>query len=99
MPSDRQAIQQYFYKMNRILTWSLVVLLALVSAIFWLLGYASTDVYSIEIGLVFMGLAVVFYKLPYVSYWVTKRRFRAHQTAAGLLDGDWKSFRTWIDQA
>lgn len=74
-------------------------MLALISAVFWYLGYASTDVYSIRIGLILMGLAVVFYKLPYVSYVYTSRRFKDHPQAQELFAGGWKSFSRWVNQA
>ena len=99
MPDDVQAIRQCYLQMNRLLTWSLVALVAIVSAVLWLLGVASTEEHSIKIGLVLMGLAVVFYKLPYLSYWYTRRRFKSHPQAQALFNGDWKSFRSWANQA
>lgn len=96
--SDQEEIKHCFYQMNRVLTWTLVVLVALVSATFWYLGYAATDKYSTRIGLVLMGLAVIFYKLPYISYLFTKRRYKHSQAAPGILDQGWKSFNSWLDR-
>ena len=96
--SDQEEIKHCFYQMNRVLTWTLVVLIALVSATFWYLGYASTDKYSIRIGLVLMGLAVIFYKLPYLSYLFAKRRYKDSQAARGILDQGWQSFNSWLER-
>ncbi len=98
MSNDLQVIRQYFFRMNRILTWSLVILVALVSATLWVLDFASTDVHSTKIGIVLMGLAVVFYKLPHISFIYTKRRFKAHPEAEEIFTGNWRTFRKWAYQ-
>ena len=73
-------------------------MVAAVSAALWALGYAGTDAYSIRIGLSLMGLAVIFYKLPYVSYVYTRRRFKHHPKAQKVFSGGWKSFSNWVNQ-
>jgi hypothetical protein len=91
-------VKQYFLKLNRNLTTSLVAILLAVSAVFWYTKAVTLENSSIWIGAAFMLLAVLFYQLPYVSYLLTQRHFEsADRSSIEILYSDWKAFRRWLD--
>jgi len=91
-------VKNYFLQINRRLTLSLIVLLIIVSMIFWYTELLSLQNSSSLIGAGFMLLAVIFYQLPYVSFLITRRKF-ANDSRQGIeiLDSGWKLFRKWLD--
>ena len=91
-------IKEDFYRINRFLTLGLLGVIILASILFWRTGIASIEKYSIWIGLIFMGLAILFYKLPHISYLILRRRSTALNSAecANLCSG-WNSFKTWLE--
>jgi drug/metabolite transporter (DMT)-like permease len=91
-------VRQYFLKINRTLTTSLVTILIAVSAVFWYTKTVTLENSSFWIGAAFMLLAVVFYQLPYVSYLLTRRYFdNADRCGIEILDSGWKAFKQWLD--
>ena len=88
-----------FHQFNRFLTLGLTVSIILVSVILWYLGYASIDSHSTIIGLILMGLAVIFYKLPHISYWCTRIRYRSDEGASKMLSSGWKEFRNMLEKS
>tara|TARA_R110002096_G_scaffold109088_16_gene238835 strand:+ start:634 stop:933 length:300 start_codon:yes stop_codon:yes gene_type:complete len=94
-PAD---VKQYFIRINRTLTTSLVAILIAVSAVFWYTKTATLENSSFWIGAAFMLLAVVFYQLPYVSYLITRRHFgQADRVGLEILDTGWKPFKQWLE--
>ena len=90
-------IKSSFHQLNRVLTLSLTVSIILVSVILWYFGFASIDRHSTVIGLTFMGLAVIFYKLPHISYWCTRIRYRGNEVASEMLKPGWREFRDSLE--
>ncbi|MEM8843795.1 MAG: hypothetical protein AAGB35_02020 [Pseudomonadota bacterium] len=90
-------IKEYFLNVNRMLTIGLVFLLVVISALFWLLGISMQDI-SIWVGMAFMLLAVVFYRIPRLSYSLTKKHFLNHKALDdNILNSDWGRFKKWLE--
>ncbi len=94
-PAD---VKQYFFKTNRIMTTGLVIILIVVSAIFWYTKAVTLESSSLWIGAALMLLAIIFYQLPFVSFLLTRRHFEeADRNGIEILDAGWKTFRKWLE--
>ena len=91
-------IKTYYLSLNRTLTLALVAMLVCVSAFIWYTDAISIQSSSSVIGLSFMFMAVVFYKLPHISYLLIRRRYKNVQNLQGveILASDWKTFKSWV---
>jgi membrane protein YdbS with pleckstrin-like domain len=98
--SHNDQIKAQFLKTNRNLTFALLLLVIAASAIFWLYGVDVQGASSVVTGLVLLVLAVVFYKLPHISYLIMKYRQQnsAIQTKS-ILDDGWTAFKRWLEQS
>lgn len=94
-PTD---VKDYFLKINRTLTLSLVSILIIASAIFWYTKAVTLDNSSLWIGAVFMILALLFYQLPYISYLYTRRHFKKERESdPEILISGWMQFKDWVE--
>lgn len=97
MPSSLLDVEfkNKFQNTNRMMTMGLVSLLIIISVIFWMLGYESGGQTSVWIGSILMLLAVVFYKLPHLSFILTKKKFQQGQNGPDdeHLYADWPTFK------
>ena len=90
-------ITAYFYKVNRSLTLVLVSILAVAGLILWLTGVSLQNI-STSVGIVLMIFAVLFYRLPKFSYYLTKKHFNKQlDNGAGILDSGYDAFRKWLE--
>ena len=91
-------IKNYFLNLNKTLTIALVAVLVSVSAVIWYTNVITIQNSSSLIGASFMVLAVLFYQLPYISYLLTRRHFKADagKQGAEILSSDWKTFKNWV---
>lgn len=90
-------IAEYFYKINRGLTVSLVSVLAIAGVLLWLSGVSMQEI-STWVGLVLMVFAVLFYQLPKFSYQLTKYHFsKQHGYKGEILDSGWEYFKKWLE--
>ena len=91
-------IKNYFLNLNKMLTLALVAALVCASTIIWYTKVITIQNSSSLIGASFMVLAVIFYQLPYISYLLTRRRFKTDKSKQGIeiLTSDWKTFKNWI---
>ena len=97
MSNNPTDVKQYFLKINRTLTISLVAILIGASALFWVTKAVTLEDSSFGIGAVFMLLAVLFYQLPYLSFLLTRHHFKsADQNGVEILDSGWKAFKQWL---
>ena len=91
-------IKDYFLKINRLMTLSLILLLLAASLVFWLTKAVTLENSSFWIGSAFMLLAIVFYQLPYLSYLLTRAHFNQHgETDSELLNSGWNQFKNSLD--
>ncbi len=98
MTNNSAGVKQYFLKTNRMLTISLVVILLVVSAVFWYTKSVTLENASFWIGAAFMLLAVLFYQLPYVSFLLTRHHFdNVDHNGIEILGSDWKTFKQWLE--
>ena len=94
-PTD---IKDYFLKTNQMLTLGLILILVLVSGIFWYTNTVTIENSSLWIGAAFMMLALIFYKLPYISYLWTRRHFNQEELSRPeILGYNWSQFKSWLD--
>ncbi|MFK7795469.1 MAG: hypothetical protein AB8B89_08975 [Gammaproteobacteria bacterium] len=98
MSNTPEDVKSYFLKINRTITTSLVVILIMISVMFWYTKAATLESSSSSIGAALMILAVVFYQLPRVSFLITRRHFeKADRKGIEILDSGWKPFRQWLE--
>ena len=91
-------IKDYFLKINRWMTSALMLLLIIVSLIFWVTKSVTLENSSLWIGAALMLLAVVFYQLPFISYLLTRAYFKQQeQTDSALLNCGWRQFKARLD--
>ena len=91
-------IKDYFLKINRRMTTGLILLLIIVSLIFWATKSVTLENSSLWIGAALMLLAIVFYQLPFISYLLTRAHFRQQQqTDSALLNSGWSQFKASLD--
>ena len=91
-------IKDYFLKINRWMTSALMLLLIIVSLIFWATKSVTLENSSLWIGAALMLLAVVFYQLPFISYLLTRAHFKQQeQTDSALLNCGWRRFKAGLD--
>ncbi len=79
---------------NRWLTAGLAALVCAVGGALWLTEVSLTERYKMTAGLVIMLLAFVFYKIPYFSYRLNRRRFAGDKESLRLMGGDWRQYRS-----
>ena len=97
MQSKQEQMKQNFYQLNRRLTLLLVLTIVIGAVLLWYFEIESIGPYSTEIGLFLMGLAIIFYKIPHISYLLIRGRYQGHVETAELVNSGWKSFRHWLD--
>lgn len=98
--SQNEKLKTQFLAINRNLTLGLLLLVIAFSVIFWSLGVDVQGTSSVATGLVLIVLAVVFYKLPYLSFLLMKARRQDNSTSPrSLLDDGWPAFKRWIEQS
>ncbi len=91
-------IKDYFLNLNKALTLGLTIILISLSVLIWYTGTVTLQQSSMWIGLAFMLLALLFYKLPHISFLITRRHFSAHTDAeVGVLANGWGPFKSWIE--
>ena len=99
MPNQISAkqIKEYFFNINRTLSVGLVLMLVIVSAVFWLMGISMQNI-STWVGIVLMLLAVVFYQIPRISYQLTKKHFlNQGEFSDEVLNSGWAKFKKWLE--
>lgn len=97
MQSKLEQMKHNFYQLNRWLTLVLVLTIVIGAVLLWYFEIGSIGTYSTEIGLIFMGLAVIFYKIPHISYLLIRSRYQGHAETAEVVNSGWKSFRHWLE--
>ena len=102
MPSSLENVEfkNKFMRTNRKLTMALVLIVIVCSVLFWLLGYESGGETSVWIGSALMLLAVLFYKLPHLSFMLTKKQFIAagQSTKDDHVLANWQTFKLWMER-
>ena len=94
--SNKQIIE-YFFNINRILTIGLVLILAIISTLLWLSSVSLQSI-SIWVGIVLMLVAVVFYRIPWFSYLLTRKHFIKLEILNNeVLNSGWVSFKKWLE--
>lgn len=97
--SHNEQIKTQFLRTSRNLTLALLVLIIAVSAIFWTMGVDVQGTSSVATGLVLLALAVIFYKLPHLTYLFMVYRYKNEDaTGKSILDDGWPAFKRWIEQ-
>lgn len=98
--SQNEKIKIQFLATNQYLTLGLLLLVIVCSAIFWWMGVDVQGKSSVFTGLVLLVLAVVFYKLPYLSYILMKYRYQGDDIPTkSILDDGWPAFKRWVEQS
>ena len=86
--------QHDFY--NRSLTFFLALLVCATGCVLWLAGVPLEQEYKKGVGLAVMLLAFVFYKIPYLSYRLTRSRFSSDRETLRLMGDDWRQYKLRI---
>ena len=81
---------------NRLLTLGLVALVCAVGGTLTLVGVPLVDRYPTATGIAIMFAAFVFYKVPYFSYRLTRRRFAHSEEDLQLMGGSWRQYKLRI---
>ena len=90
-------VREYFLRMNKTLTMSLIIALVIASALFWYTGLATIQDSSFWIGLAFMLLAVLFSQIPHISFLLTQHHFSGQKNQVEVLNLSWKGFKNWLE--
>ena len=98
--TQKEALKTQFMAANRNLTLGILAALIICSAGLWAAGVVVQGINSVMTGLVLIALAVVFYKLPHISYLLVRKN---HQETMRSIDPklaeDWLAFKKWLEQS
>ena len=91
-----QVIKSRHDTLNRFLTLLFSGLVCAAGFVLWWAEVPLLDRYKPATGLALMGLAVVFYKIPYFVYLLNRRRFSTDDVCLRLMGRTWKQYRMRI---
>ncbi len=94
--SRLQAIKRRHDFYSRLLTVALAATVCLVGGTFALLGIPLTQQYKTVTGLAIMFAALVFYKIPHLSYRLNRRWFARDEENLRLMGGSWAQYKLRI---
>ncbi len=88
-----QELYNEFLKINRYLTYGTVAFVCVVAFVVWIFDIDLGGQRTSLMGLMFMLLAVVTFKIPYISYRYLRKKYKNHAEKNSILGVDWKLFR------
>lgn len=89
-------IKNYHDYYNRWITFGSGLAVSFVFLGLWWGRVELLDQYRSFAGLVLILLAVIFYKLPYLSYLLNKKRYRNHPEGLAIIGKSWKEYCTRV---
>ena len=88
-----QELYDEYQRINRNLTYTSVALVCIAAFVVWLFNIDLGGQRTSLMGIMFMLLAVVTFKIPYFSYRYLRRKYKNHAEKFSILGSDWKLFR------
>jgi len=94
-----QELYKEFNQINRNLTYLTIGLVCLVALIVWFFSIDVGGKRASLMGVAFMVLAVITYKIPYLSYQYLLRKYKSDNEKCSVLGHDWKQFNNLAMQS
>jgi len=86
-------VYREFHQITRKLTYMTVAVVCVAALIIWLMNIDIGGGRTSLLGVMFMGLAFLTYKIPHISYRMMQGKYKSIADKRNVLGYDWKLFR------